>query len=136
MANVLVSMLNVTLINQLAGDSTRTLQRPQLYLVINALLCHLQTLDPERSAFIFDLASKFTTNIPDDKQEKEYALLKSQSILDQIVVPEFTENSNNENSLAITMFIASVLTTLNEYHPSAMGVMGLTGVYSNELKRS
>ena len=132
MANVVVFMLNVKLINQLAGDSARTLQRDQLYLVISALLCHLQTLDPERSDFIFDLASKFTTNIPDDKQDKEYALLKSQSILDQIVVAEISESSNNQNSLAITMFIASVLTTLNEYHPSAMGVMGLIGVYSNE----
>ncbi len=132
MANVVVFMLNVKLINQLAGDSARTLQRDQLYLVISALLCHLQTLDPQRSDFIFDLASKFTTNIPDDKQDKEYALLKSQSILDQIVVAEISESSNNQNSLAITMFIASVLTTLNEYHPSAMGVMGLTGVYSNE----
>ena len=132
MANVVVFMLNVKLINQLAGDSARTLQRDQLYLVISALLCHLQTLDPERSDFIFDLASKFTTNIPDDKQDKEYALLESQSILDQIVVAEISESSNNQNSLAITMFIASVLTTLNEYHPSAMGVMGLIGVYSNE----
>ena len=132
MANVVVFMLNVKLINQLAGDSARTLQRDQLYLVISALLCHLQTLDPQRSDFIFDLASKFTTNIPDDKQDKEYALLKSQSILDQIVVAEISESSNNQNSLAITTFIASVLTTLNEYHPSAMGVMGLTGVYSNE----
>ena len=132
MANVVVFMLNVKLINQLAGDSARTLQRDQLYLVISALLCHLQTLDPQRSDFIFDLASKFTTNIPDDKQDKEYALLKSQSILDQILVAEISESSNNQNSLAITMFIASVLTTLNEYHPSAMGVMGLTGVYSNE----
>ena len=132
MANVVVFMLNVKLINQLAGDSARTLQRDQLYLVISALLCHLQTLDPQRSDFIFDLASKFTTNIPDDKQDKEYALLESQSILDQIVVAEISESSNNQNSLAITMFIASVLTTLNEYHPSAMGVMGLIGVYSNE----
>ena len=128
-------MPNVKRINELSEEYTRTLQRSQLYLVIDALLCRLQDLDPERAVFISELAAKFRTNGSCGHQEQQDALLKCQFILDSVVDDETREGSGFDVPLAITMFIASILTTLNEYHPSAMGIMGLTGLYSSGLNR-
>ena len=135
MPNALFAMPNVKRINELSEEYTRTLQRSQLYLVIDALLCRLQDLDPERAVFISELAAKFRTDVSCGHQEQQDALLKCQFILDSVVDDETREGSGFDVPLAITMFIASILTTLNEYHPSAMGIMGLTGLYSSGLNR-
>ncbi|MAR08140.1 MAG: hypothetical protein CL862_13735 [Cyanobium sp. NAT70] len=128
-------MLDVKSIQALANEAVQGLDKNDLFFTISELLGCLKDLDPARSAFISELASKFTVNLSISSDALREAKHRCDSILEKLkTMGEDEPLADQQVLVVITMFIGHVLTLLNEYHPSAFGVMGLFNLYSSEMK--